>query len=169
MTRITYTCGTGPAVASRDAFGQALVELGREVDNLVVLDADLGTSTKASLFADAFPARFIQVGIAEQNMMGIAAGLALAGWIPVTSTFACFASKRALDQVRASIAQPKLNVKTWHMNALPLIAATLGCGGMAFLVYRVPVVSQIVVIGLLGFVWFFYARNVILAVAGRTD
>lgn len=111
MSHITHACGTGPGMAGRDAFGQALAELGHEVKNLVVLDADLGTSTKASLFADAFPERFIQVGIAEQNMMGIAAGLALAGWIPVTSTLACFASKRALDQVRASIVQPKLNVK----------------------------------------------------------
>lgn len=111
MSQSNYTCGHGPAVACREAFGQALVELGREVENLIVLDADLGTSTKASLFADAFPKRFIQVGIAEQNMMGIAAGLALTGWLPVTNTFACFASKRALDQVRASIVQPRLNVK----------------------------------------------------------
>jgi transketolase len=111
MTQIITTCSGGPTAACREAFGKALAELGHEIDNLVVLDADLGTSTRSSLFGDAFPERFIQVGIAEQNMMGIAAGLALAGWIPVTSTFACFASKRALDQVRASIAQPKLNVK----------------------------------------------------------
>jgi transketolase len=100
-----------PAVAGRDAFGQALLEIGRENPNLVVLDADLGTATRASMFASEFPERFIQVGIAEQNMIGIAAGLALAGWIPVTSTFACFASNRVLDQVRTSVAQPRLNVK----------------------------------------------------------
>jgi transketolase len=98
-------------VAGREAFGQALLELGRENPNLVVLDADLGTSTRASVFASEFPDRFVQVGIAEQNMVGIAAGLALAGWIPLTSTFACFASMRALDQVRTSVAQPRLNVK----------------------------------------------------------
>lgn len=91
---------TQSTISSREAFGQALLELGRENPNLVVLDADLGTSTRASVFASEFPERFIQVGIAEQNMVGMAAGLALAGWIPVTSTFACFASKRALDQVR---------------------------------------------------------------------
>jgi transketolase len=102
---------TVATISSREAFGQALLELGRENPNLVVLDADLGSSTRASVFASEFPERFIQVGIAEQNMVGIAAGLALAGWIPVTSTFACFASKRALDQVRTSVAQPALNVK----------------------------------------------------------
>lgn len=101
----------GPALAGREAFGQVLRELGRENPHLLVLDADLGTSTRASDFASEFPERFIQVGIAEQNMVGMAAGLALAGWIPVTSTFACFASKRALDQVRTSVAQPRLNVK----------------------------------------------------------
>jgi transketolase len=101
----------GPALAGRQAFGQTLLEIGRENPNLVVLDADLGTSTRASVFASEFPERFIQVGIAEQNMVGIAAGLALAGWIPVTSTFACFASMRALDQARTSVAQPRLNVK----------------------------------------------------------
>lgn len=98
-------------ISSREAFGQALAELGHKYPDLIVLDADLGTSTRASLFAAEFPERFIQVGIAEQNMIGMAAGLALAGWIPVTSTFACFASKRALDQVRTSVAQPYLNVK----------------------------------------------------------
>jgi transketolase len=98
-------------ISSRDAFGEALVELGRENPLLLVLDADLGPSTKAANFAAAFPERFIQMGIAEQNMVGVAAGLALAGWIPVTSTFACFASKRALDQVRTAVVQPGLNVK----------------------------------------------------------
>lgn len=111
MTCDVCTPVSGPALAGREAFGQTLRELGREHPDLVVLDADLGTSTRAADFASEFPERFIQVGIAEQNMMGMAAGLALAGWLPVTSTFACFASKRALDQVRTSVAQPRLNVK----------------------------------------------------------
>jgi transketolase len=111
MSQVDLSSGCGPTIACREAFGQALLELGREVPNLLVLDADLGSSTRASVFASEFPERFIQVGIAEQNMVGMAAGLALAGWIPVTSTLACFASKRALDQVRASVAQPNLNVK----------------------------------------------------------
>ncbi len=98
-------------ISSRDAFGQELAALGRENPSLVVLDADLATSTKTSIFAAQFPERFIQMGVAEQNMIGVAAGLALAGWIPVTSTFACFASKRALDQIRTSVVQPGLNVK----------------------------------------------------------
>jgi transketolase len=98
-------------MASRDAFGQALLELGRENPRLLVLDADVGTSTKAATFANEFPERFLQIGIAEQNMIGMAAGLALAGWMPFTNTFACFASKRALDQIRTSIVQPGLNVK----------------------------------------------------------
>lgn len=98
-------------MSSREAFGQELRALGHENPKLLVLDADLGTSTKTSIFAAQFPDRFIQLGIAEQNMIGVAAGLALAGWTPVTSTFACFASKRALDQIRTSVAQPCLNVK----------------------------------------------------------
>jgi transketolase len=95
----------------REAFGQALVELGHERPDVLVLDADLCTSSKTSLFQDAFPRRFIQVGIAEQNMFGIAAGLALEGFIPFPSTFAAFAVRRALDQVAISICYPRLNVK----------------------------------------------------------
>jgi transketolase len=95
----------------REAFGRTLVELGQEFPNLVVLDADLNTSSKAVYFKEAFPARFIQCGIAEQNMFGIAAGLATQGFIPFPSTFAVFATKRALDQISVSIAYPKLNVK----------------------------------------------------------
>jgi transketolase len=95
----------------RDAFGQALVELGHDHANMIVLDADLHTSSKALYFKKAFPDRFIQVGIAEQNLFGIAAGLALTGFIPFPSTFAVFATRRALDQVAISICYPKLNVK----------------------------------------------------------
>jgi len=95
----------------RDAFGQTLVELGRELPQMIVLDADLHTSSKAQYFKKAFPDRFIQVGIAEQNLFGIAAGLALTGFIPFPSTFAVFAARRALDQIGISICYPKLNVK----------------------------------------------------------
>jgi len=97
-------------VAQRDAFGEALAELGARNERVVVLDADLASSTKVSLFAAAYPDRFFQMGVTEQNMMGVAAGLATMGFVPFTSTFACFAAKRALDQVRISIAQPRLPV-----------------------------------------------------------
>jgi len=95
----------------RDAFGNALVELGHERKDVIVLDADLNTSSKTVLFKDAFPDRFIQVGIAEQDLFGIAAGLALEGFIPFPSTFAVFATRRALDQVAITISYPALNVK----------------------------------------------------------
>jgi transketolase len=95
----------------RDAFAATLVELGRERADVVVLDADLNTSSKTVKFMDAFPTRFIQVGIAEQDLFGIAAGLALEGFIPFPSTFAVFAARRALDQIAISICYPKLNVK----------------------------------------------------------
>jgi len=95
----------------RDAFGHALVDLGLEYSKMIVLDADLHTSSKALYFKKAYPDRFIQVGIAEQNLFGIAAGLALTGFIPFPSTFAVFAARRALDQIAISICYPRLNVK----------------------------------------------------------
>ncbi len=95
----------------RDAFGQTLVALGREYPQMMVLDADLHTSSKAQYFKNAYPDRFVQVGIAEQNLFGMAAGLALTGFIPFPSTFAVFASRRALDQIAISICYPRLNVK----------------------------------------------------------
>ncbi len=95
----------------RDAFGTSLVELGQQYPQIVVLDGDLNTSSKASYFKKAFPDRFVQVGIAEQNLFGIAAGLALTGYIHFPSTFASFVSRRALDQIAISICYPKLNVK----------------------------------------------------------
>ena len=98
-------------IATRDAYGQCLVELGSRVPELVVLDADLSKSTKTIDFAKAYPGRFFDMGIAEQNMMGTAAGLALSGKIPCASTFAVFATGRAYDQIRSSIAYPGLNVK----------------------------------------------------------
>ena len=105
--------------ALRDAFGTALLELGKNDQRVVVIDADLAVATRTNLFEAAYPDRFFQVGIAEQNMMGIAAGLATMGFLPFTSTLACFASKRALDQIRVMIAQPKLNViMTAHFSGL---------------------------------------------------
>jgi transketolase len=98
-------------IEMRDAFGNAMVEVGRKYPQVVVLDADLNTSSKIVYFKKAFPDRFFQVGIAEQNLFGIAAGLALTGFIPFPSTFAVFASRRALDQIAISICYPKLNVK----------------------------------------------------------
>jgi transketolase len=97
--------------AVRDAFGQALLDLGRENKDVVVLDADLASSTRASFFANEYPDRFFQMGIAEQNMMGVAAGLALMGKTPYVTTFAVFATKRVCDQVTISVAYPNLNVK----------------------------------------------------------
>ena len=97
--------------ATRDSYGEALVELGKKYEDIVVLDADLATATKTIGFKNQFPERFFDVGIAEQNMMGMAAGLALGGKIPFASTFAIFASGRAYDQVRNSICYSNLNVK----------------------------------------------------------
>jgi len=95
----------------RTAFGDTLVALGQRFENLIVLDADLNTSSKTTIFKKVFPDRFFQVGIAEQNLFGIAAGLALTGFIPFPSTFAAFATRRALDQIAISICYPRLNVK----------------------------------------------------------
>lgn len=98
-------------IATRDAYGQALAELGALNDKVVVLDADLSKSTKTNDFKKAFPERFFNMGIAEQNLLGVAAGFAAAGKIPFASSFAVFAVGRAYDQIRNSIAYPKLNVK----------------------------------------------------------
>ncbi len=98
-------------IATRQSYGEELAKLGEENKQIVVLDADLSTATKTELFAKKFPDRFINVGIAEQNLMGIAAGLSSFGKIPYASTFAVFAAGRAYEQIRNSIAYPKLNVK----------------------------------------------------------
>lgn len=98
-------------IATRDSYGKALAELGRENPNVVVLDADLADSTRTSVFRKEFPERHIDCGIAESNMMSIAAGLAAAGKIPFASSFAMFAAGRAYEQVRNSIGYPHLNVK----------------------------------------------------------
>ena len=97
--------------ATRQSYGEALLELGKENENIVVLDADLSTATKTDLFAKEFPDRFFDMGIAEANMVGTAAGLATCGKVPYASTFAMFAAGRAYDQIRNSICYPKLNVK----------------------------------------------------------
>ena len=99
------------AIATRDSYGNALVELGKEHDNLVVLDADLAAATKTGIFQKVFPDRHIDCGIAEANMTGIAAGLSTTGKVPFISTFAMFAAGRAYEQVRNSIGYPHLNVK----------------------------------------------------------
>lgn len=98
-------------IATRDAYGKALVQLGRENQDIIVLDADLSKSTKTADFAKVFPERFFNMGIAEQNLIGFSAGLAAAGKIPFASTFAVFATGRAFEQIRNSVAYPKLNVK----------------------------------------------------------
>ena len=98
-------------IATRDAYGKALVELGRADQRIVALDADLSGSTKTGLFAKEFPDRFFNAGIAEANMIGMAAGLAAGGMIPFASTFAVFAAGRAFEQIRQSVAYPRLGVK----------------------------------------------------------
>lgn len=99
------------AAATREGYGKALVELGETNKQIVVLDADLSGSTKTAAFAQAFPHRFFNLGIAEGDLIGTAAGLAAGGKIPFASTFAVFAAGRAYDQIRASVAYPRLNVK----------------------------------------------------------
>ena len=97
--------------ATRQSYGEALLELGKENNNIVVLDADLAGATKTDLFAKELPNRFFDMGIAEQNMISTAAGISTCGKIPYASTFAIFAAGRAYDQIRNSICYPKLNVK----------------------------------------------------------
>ncbi len=99
------------STATREAYGKALVELGEKNKNVVVLDADLSKSTKTAEFQKAYPDRFFNIGISEQDMMGTAAGLATCGKIPFASSFAIFATGRAYEQIRNSIGYPKLNVK----------------------------------------------------------
>ena len=98
-------------IATRESYGNALVEVGAENPNVVVLDADLAAATKTGVFKKAYPERHIDCGIAECNMVGIAAGLASTGMIPFVSSFAMFAAGRAFEQVRNSVGYPHLNVK----------------------------------------------------------
>ncbi|MCI9201233.1 MAG: transketolase family protein [Lachnospiraceae bacterium] len=103
--------GEGKKIATRESYGNALVEMGAKYPNLVVLDADLAAATKTGVFKKAYPERHIDCGIAECNMVGIAAGLAATGMIPFVSSFAMFAAGRAFEQVRNSVGYPHLNVK----------------------------------------------------------
>ena len=98
-------------IATRESYGNALVEIGKEHEDLVVLDADLAGATKTAIFQKVFPERHIDCGIAEGNMMGVAAGLAATGKVPFASSFAMFAAGRAFEQIRNSIGYPHLNVK----------------------------------------------------------
>ena len=98
-------------IATRDSYGNALAELGKLHEDVIVLDADLAGATKTAVFKKAFPERFIDCGIAEGNMMGVAAGIATTGKVPFASSFAMFAAGRAFEQVRNSIGYPKNNVK----------------------------------------------------------
>ena len=98
-------------IATRDSYGEALVELGKAHEDLIVMDADLAAATKTSTFRAAFPERHINCGIAEANMMGIAAGLAITGKVPFASSFAMFVAGRAFEQVRNSVGYPHINVK----------------------------------------------------------
>ena len=98
-------------IATRESYGNALVELGREMPELVVLDADLAGATKTSIFKKAFPERHIDCGIAEADMVGVAAGLSTMGFVPFASSFAMFAAGRAFEQIRNTVGYPHLNVK----------------------------------------------------------
>ena len=98
-------------IATRESYGNALVELGKKYDDVVVLDADLAAATKTGTFKKAFPERHIDCGIAECNMVGVAAGIAATGKVPFASSFAMFAAGRAFEQIRNSVGYPKLNVK----------------------------------------------------------
>jgi transketolase len=106
---LTFRLRPGPA--TRDAFGETLVELGREDPALVVVDGDVGNSTRTEMFGAAYPDRFVQVGIAESNLVGVAAGLAACGKRPWVASFACFVLCNAFDQLRMSVAFPQMNVK----------------------------------------------------------
>ena len=128
-------------IATRDSYGNALVELGKEHENLVVLDADLAAATKTGVFKKVFPERHIDCGIAECNMMGVAAGLATTGKVPFASSFAMFAAGRAFEQIRNSIGYPKLNVKIGATHAGILVGedgATHQCNEDIALMRTIP-------------------------------
>ena len=101
--------------ATRESFGEALCELAKTNKDIVVLDADLAAATKTSIFQKAYPDRFFDCGIAECNMIGVAAGLAACGKVPFAASFAMFATGRAFEQIRNTVAYPKLNVKIIHV------------------------------------------------------
>ncbi|MBI3463396.1 MAG: hypothetical protein HY000_10100 [Planctomycetes bacterium] len=117
---------SGPeAVSQRDAYAQELVEMGKQFSRLVVLDADLSAVSKGCLFRDKYPERHVQVGVAEQNMIGIAAGMAQIGYIPIVHSLAAFITGRAYDQIRMALCYSGLNVKIVGLHA----GVTLGLDG----------------------------------------
>src|SRR5579875_1151913 len=105
------TAETAEMAAQRVAFGETLVELADHYPDLLLLDGDLANSTRADILNNARPDRFLEMGIAEQNLVGVAAGLATVGFVPWVSSFAAFIASRDLDQIRVVVAQPNLNVK----------------------------------------------------------
>ena len=128
-------------IATRESYGNMLTELAEEYPNLVVLDADLAAATKTGIFKKAYPNRFFDCGIAEENMMGVAAGLSLVGKIPFVSSFAMFAAGRAFEQVRNSIGYPHLNVKIGATHAGITVGedgATLQCNEDIALMRTIP-------------------------------
>ncbi len=134
-------------IATRESYGNALVELGKEHEDLVVLDADLAGATKTAAFKKAFPERFIDCGIAEANMAGIAAGLSTCGKVPFMSSFAMFAAGRAFEQVRNSIGYPHLNVKIGATHAGISVGedgATHQCNEDIALMRQIPQMTVIV-------------------------
>lgn len=134
-------------IATRESYGNALAELGKEKENLVVLDADLAGATKTGIFKKAFPERHIDCGIAESNMMGIAAGLSTTGLVPFASSFAMFAAGRAFEQIRNSIGYPHLNVKIGATHAGISVGedgATHQCNEDIALMRTIPGMSVIV-------------------------
>ena len=134
-------------IATRESYGNALVELGKKHDDVVVLDADLAGATRTGMFRKAYPERFIDSGIAEANMMGMAAGIAATGKVPFASTFAMFAAGRAFEQVRNSIGYPHLNVKIGATHAGISVGedgATHQCNEDIALMRTIPVMTIIV-------------------------
>lgn len=134
-------------IATRESYGNALAELGKEHEDIVVLDADLAAATKTGVFKKAFPERHIDCGIAECNMMGVAAGLSTTGKVPFASSFAMFAAGRAFEQVRNSIGYPKLNVKIGATHAGITVGedgATHQCNEDVALMRTIPGMTVIV-------------------------
>ena len=128
-------------IATRESYGNALAELGKEHEDIVVLDADLAAATKTGVFKKAFPERHIDCGIAECNMIGVAAGLAATGKVPFASSFAMFAAGRAFEQVRNSVGYPKLNVKIGATHAgisVGEVGATHQCNEDIALMRTIP-------------------------------
>ena len=133
-------------IATRDSYGNALVEIGKESDKLIVLDADLAAATKTGTFKKAFPDRHIDCGIAEANMTGIAAGMSTCGYVPFISTFAMFAAGRSFEQVRNSIGYPHLNVKIGATHAGISVGedgATHQCNEDLALMRTIPGIARI--------------------------